>query len=534
MLEGKHEAQTLEALIHSVIPPHARRLEPQGELARGGMATIEVAVDRALQRRVAIKLLHPDQRESMLAVRSFLREAQITGQLDHPNIVPVHELSVDERGRLYFTMKLVEGRTLHDLLDARRATHERSDLSGRKIASALDHEDLLQLLDAFNKVLDATAFAHSRGVVHLDLKPDNVLVGDYGQVYLMDWGIAKVMSKPAGGDPLGPSRWVEDPLPLPLREDVIMGTPAYMSPEQARGDHRAIDTRTDVFALGAMLFEILTGHPPYYGRNAIEVLLQAEEAEAALPADVPIARELRRIVARAMTKDVGARYESVEALQLDLRRFMRGGGNFPRQRFAAGEWIIREDEVGDAAYILVAGQCEVFKLIDGRWESLRTLGPGDVFGETAILASTPRTASVVALTEVHTMVVTREVLEREVEGMKPWMGAFIRALARRFSEAEEKRQLAAAALADRPPAPEIANFAMMVLDSWGRWDRDLGATMSLRRLCGAIKTNFAMTQDAVLAALDDYPQFTIDRERDVIGLRDKRALREALTGQLRW
>ncbi len=520
------DADTVEALIAAALPDPSRRLVREGELARGGMAAIEVAFDRALQRRVALKLMHSEHRDSALAVRSFLREAQITGQLDHPNIVPVHELGVDGEGDLFFTMKLVEGRTLHDLIDSLRAHQDRLDPRGLKLATPLDHDDLLRLLEIYSKVLDAVAFAHSRGVVHCDLKPENVMVGDFGQVYLMDWGIAKVVPRPAG-EPLAASRdspWVHDVLPLPLQPGhTVMGTPAYMSPEQARADHEKIDQRSDVFALGAMLFEILTGHPPYQGRSAVDLLLQAEDCEAKLPEHLPVPRELRRIVGQAMAREPSERYARVEQMQVDLRRFMRGGGNFPRQKYAPGQWIIREHEVGDAAYILVAGKCEVFKQIDGRWESLRTLGPGEVFGETAILASTPRTASVVALTDVTCMVVTREVLEREVDAMKPWMGAFIRALAQRFSESADKQRLAALQTLEREPA-KLANQALMLLKTWGVWDRDLGWTMSLRRLCGGIKGGAGMTQEELVEVLRRYRQLFIDPSNDVIALRDDRGL----------
>jgi serine/threonine protein kinase len=557
------KAETIEQLIAAVLPDPDARLSIQGPLASGGMASIHHAIDRGLERRVAVKLLDSEQQHSMLAVRSFIREAQITGQLDHPNIVPVHELGTDEQGRLFFTMKLVEGRTLHDLIAALRSTHDRIDQRGLTIATAVEHDDLLRLLDAYFKVLDAVAFAHSRGVIHCDLKPENVLVGDYGQVYLMDWGIARIVPPKPGGHPLARDNRVRNILDLGNGdENVIMGTPAYMSPEQARGDQRNIDERSDVFALGSMLFEILTGHPPYQGRSAVDVLLQAEDASAELPAHLPIARELRRIVGVAMAREPVDRYQRVEDLQADMQGYMRGGANFPRRTYRANEWIIRENELGDAAYILLSGRCEVLKIVDGKYESLRTLGPGDVFGETAILASTRRTASVVARTDVVAVIVTAEVLEREVDSMKPWMGAFIRALATRFSEVTERasqsqsmsraqlaphfveegsrgrthRQLATVkpeqgSLTD---PSQVANQAMMLLKSWGKWDRDIGHAMSLRQACGQLASICGLSQDEVLAALGSFKQFLIEPKHDSISLRDDRSLVEDLRRVLKF
>jgi len=550
---------SVEALIDSVVPKPRDRLERLDEIARGGMASIHATIDKALHRRVVLKLIHSEHQRSMLPVRAFLREAQITGQLDHPNIVPVHELGVADDGRLYFTMKLVEGRTLQTLVDTLRENHDRVDDQGLLISTAIEHDQLLRLLDVFFKVLDAVAFAHSRGVVHCDLKPDNVMVGDFGQVYVMDWGIARVMPPPVGQPPGATKRrYVRDTLPpLDSSDNVIMGTPAYMSPEQARGDRVRISPQSDVFALGAILFEFLTGHPPYQGKTAIDVLMQAEDCEVELPAQLPIPRELRRIVHAAMAKDPRQRYERVEDMQRDLQGFMRGGDNFPRHSFAAGEWIIRENDIGDAAYIIISGRCEVLKIIDGEQQSLRTLGPGDVFGETAILASRPRSASIQALTEVVTVLVTADVLEREVDAMKPWMGAFIRTLAQRFAEAaqapqtpRERKQAADSSLAvdtprEAPGQPgrtqrqlaavepsqgslrdpaQVANQALMVLESWGKWDRDLGQTMSLARLCRSLATICGLEQSEVLRILRSFEQFLIEAKHDSISLRDSKSL----------
>jgi serine/threonine protein kinase len=501
-----------QALIREVILPSAERLDrSHGEIAEGGMASVELAVDRMLGRQVALKRMHTDFQCVPLAVQSFIREAQVTGQLDHPNIVPVHDLAIDEAGRLYFTMKLVEGRTLLDLLDSPRAGHDRVDPHGNKLSTTLEHEDLLRLIDVLLRVFDAVAFAHSRGVVHCDIKSANVMVGDFGQVYLMDWGIAKLMPERAQG------RRVRESLMQPADEsNIVMGTPAYMSPEQARGARSEVDPRTDIFALGAMLFEILTGHPPYQGRDASEELAQARACKAVLLPHLAITHELRRIVSVAMHPDPNHRYQSVEQFRTELQGFTRGGDNFPRRRFREGEWLIREGEPGDAAYILVTGRCEVFKQVKGKRESVRMVGPGDVFGETSILASTPRTASVLALTDVVAVVVTADVLERELGSMKPWMGSFIRSLARRFTDAENR----SISLAD---PMQIANLALMTLETWGTQSRR-GPSMSAIQLCESVGKIARLSADEVIGVLRGYKQFKIELARDSISLADKPGL----------
>jgi serine/threonine protein kinase len=519
MVEAEtNQIAAAQALIRSIILPPDERLDrSHGEIAEGGMASIELAVDRMLGRRVALKLMHAEYQRNPLAVESFIREAQVTGQLDHPNIVPVHELALDADGRLYFTMKLVEGRTLFELLDDLRAGHDRFAPHGVKISTTLEHEDLLRLIDVMLRVFDAVAFAHSRGVAHCDLKPANVMVGDYGQVHVMDWGIAKLLPErePERRARVQP---VHDTLMPPADEtNVVMGTPAYMSPEQARGARNEIDRRSDVFALGAMLFEILTGHPPYQGQDAAEELAQAKACKPVLLPHLAITRELRRIVGMAMHPDPSQRYQSVEQFRTELQGFMRGGDNFPRRRFAKGDWLIREGETGDAAYILVSGRCEVCKQVKGRRESMRMLGPGDVFGETSILASSPRTASVVALTEVIAVVVTADVLEREIGAMKPWMGSFIRALALRFTDVENRSH----GVTD---PVQIANLALMTLKTWGAPDAKHGCSMGAVQLCESVGKLCRLSADEVLKILRQYGQFEIVLTQDVISLSDEQGL----------
>jgi tetratricopeptide (TPR) repeat protein len=239
-------------------------------IGEGGMGVVWHARDLSLQRDVAVKLLKPGVSPDSLAVQRFLAEARLTGQLQHPGIPAVHELGTLPDGQPFLAMKLVKGQNLHALLQQRpNASHDR----GRFLA-------------IFEQVCHAVGYAHAHGVIHRDLKPGNVMVGAHGEVQVMDWGLAKVL----GSNRDHQRAETEDPeatigllteIDTPARDDSatrtgsVLGTPSYMAPEQAGGEIRKLDARSDVFGLGAMLCEILTGQPPYRGAGVNEVRLQA-------------------------------------------------------------------------------------------------------------------------------------------------------------------------------------------------------------------------------------------------------------------
>ncbi len=252
-------------------PERIGRFEVSGEIARGGVGIVFRGVDATIGRDVALKVLrHGHDKDERLA-RRLLEEGRIGGQLQHPGIVPVYELGALDGDRPYVAMKVVEGRTLAELLRARPAPM---------------HE-LQRFLAIFEQVCQAIAFAHARGVIHRDLKPHNLMVGSFGEVQVMDWGLAKVVGVQSSADdaaeatPIASADLVAAPGPLTDALSMagsVLGTPAYMAPEQARGELALLDARTDVFGLGAILCEILTGRPPYAGRSTGEVLRKAREA----------------------------------------------------------------------------------------------------------------------------------------------------------------------------------------------------------------------------------------------------------------
>ena len=251
------------------------RYRIDGEIARGGMGTVLKGRDPDLGRDVAIKVLREDHRDSRDLIRRFVEEAQIGGQLQHPGLVPIYELGTFADQRPFFSMKLVQGQTLADLLEDRPTPAD----------------DLPRFLSIFASIAQTMAYAHTRGVIHRDLKPSNVMVGSFGEVQVMDWGLAKVLAR--GGIVDDAKAGKEEP-PETLIATVrsgsvseyshagsILGTPSYMAPEQARGETDRIDERADVFALGSILGEIVTGSPAFTGRNSTEILRKAAEGDTA-------------------------------------------------------------------------------------------------------------------------------------------------------------------------------------------------------------------------------------------------------------
>jgi serine/threonine-protein kinase len=407
-----------------IAPAGATRpwIEIVGALGAGGMSELHRVHHQSLRQLAAMKSLRGSE-DSASSKRRLVEEAQITGQLDHPNIPAVHDLWLDEHGQPHFTMKLVRGETLTQRLAA-RAPAERSE------------EELEQLLQIFLKVCDAVSFAHSRGVVHRDLKPDNIMVGSHGQVYVVDWGCALLLAGVEAAVTVGrdPALEALDP------PGAVVGTYSYMAPEQAHAQSAEIDELTDVYLLGGILYEILTRWPPHRGihhadtvRRAIEGIVEAPQS---IVRDAHLPPVLCEIAMRALRPRPADRYASVEALKAEVELALRNGWWFATATFPAGTLVVREGDDADAAYIITRGTCEAFRVEGGTRTVLRRMGPGEVFGETAIISACRRTASVEAIDEVSATVVTREALEREVGGS--WLSIFVHALASRFQEIDAK------------------------------------------------------------------------------------------------
>lgn len=290
-------------------------------IGRGGASVVLRAFDKNIQRDVAVKVLPLDILDCGAEHARFAKEARIAGQLEHPNILPVYEFGLDGQGRRFLCMRLVEGKTLEEALN----------LAGeRRFAPS----DLAEFLEIFVKVCDGVSFAHSRGVIHRDLKPSNIMIGDFGQVYVLDWGVARLL-------PTSPDRGLDIRPRLESggrgRLDApgaLIGTPCYMAPEQVRGLHDKHDERTDVFALGATLYQILTGQPPLTADMIRAIWMGRPTRPIAFP-DVLVAGgrihvELSKIALQATSYDPADRYCCVADLKREIESFRRGAWSLPR------------------------------------------------------------------------------------------------------------------------------------------------------------------------------------------------------------
>ncbi|MCS6799872.1 MAG: protein kinase [Myxococcota bacterium] len=273
-------------------------------LGEGGMGVVRLGVQRSLRRRVAVKTLRDSVRDERAAAK-LLREAWITGALEHPNVVPVYDLGLGTDGHPVLVMKRIEGIAWSALIADARLLRERHDAT----------DPLEWHLQVLQQLCHAVSHAHARGIVHRDIKPDNVMIGPFGEVYLLDWGIALVLPDRASSM---------------LVEEVggaheLAGTPCYMAPEMLGGPAARIDERTDVYLLGAVLHEIVTGQPPHLGGELAEIVASIVRSRPALGPDVP--EELARIVERAMDPDPAGRFQSAEQLRLALVGFVRHRGS---------------------------------------------------------------------------------------------------------------------------------------------------------------------------------------------------------------
>ncbi|MBN1268055.1 MAG: protein kinase [Kiritimatiellae bacterium] len=376
-----------------------RKYEIGRELAKGGMGIIHEARDLNCRRTVAMKVMPKETRSKTEDLLRFIEEAQITSQLEHPNIAPVHELGLDAEGNVFYTMKYVKGVTLTDVLNSLRAGDRQT----------IDEYPLARLLTIFQKACDGVAFAHSKGVIHRDLKPENIMIGEYGEVVVMDWGLAKVLALAAGAVPgpveavtgaagpaateaadTGVSEEKKGDTVTSIRTETgtrlatmfgrIMGTPGFMAPEQVRVGDAELDQRTDVYSLGAILYSILTLHSSIREKEIKEALKKI------LAGDIPpavsfngrgnlphcpggkVPEHLSAVAMKAMSVDPAERHATVKEFQQELEDYQNGqvwhllvdeDFSDPEQTLARWDVVGGQYEFKDGEFRLYGGEPQI-------------------------------------------------------------------------------------------------------------------------------------------------------------------------------
>jgi serine/threonine protein kinase len=286
-----------------------------GKLGEGAMGTVQIYSDSVLARKVAVKLVNGANSASADLTNRFIKEAQITAQLDHPNIVPVYNFETDPEKDLAYTMKLIRGVTLTDLISQTKRAYETQTMPDIPLDERLSH---------FLKVCDALHYAHAKGVDHRDLKPDNIMIGPFNEVYVMDWGIARLMENTEVENLDGLSVGSANSSGTML--GTVIGTAAYMSPEQAEGRNNELTGQSDQFAMGLILQELVTLQPAVTGDSAI-VMISKVQAGRLEPIEhiknKYIPRDLAAIILRATQLEPHDRYPNVHELATDIRRFIK-------------------------------------------------------------------------------------------------------------------------------------------------------------------------------------------------------------------
>ena len=307
-LHTEHGSVSTETTATAAFPPLEQVYERTEEVGAGGQARLYRGLDLHLRRQVAVKSLREEQGKDPELRGKFVSEAMITAQLDHPAIVPVHGIHRDKNGNLHLAMKLINGRPFQSYLADLVRHYEHEGFSAREEQRSLNYR-----LEVFLSICDALEYAHNRNIMHCDLKPENIMIGEYHEAYLMDWGLARRIDDPK----FDPKHW-ESP-------SVITGTPRFLSPEAVRGEH--CDQRADIYAMGLILYEVVTLHFAYDGkdyRDTINRIRRGEMRPVTHRFGYPIPVDLRKIILKAAAWDKEKRYKTVGDLSADLRKFIRG------------------------------------------------------------------------------------------------------------------------------------------------------------------------------------------------------------------
>ncbi len=399
-------------------------------VGEGGLAVVSSFFDKILNRVVAVKELKRSKRNNPHLLKAFITEAKLISYLDHPGIVPIYDTFFEKEKKLCYSMKLIEGMRLTSLLKYRSKGKDDSGVS------------LSKFLEIYMKICETLSYVHDKGVIHLDIKPDNILIGKYGEVMIMDWGNARLYDKKPYFDYF--SRHMDDIKMANLdkeAEHMILGTPHYMSPEQTSSSRDMLTPSSDIFSAGIILYQILTGVHPFAHVDETQEIMVEIRSFSPKPAhkvntDIPL--RLSMICEHMLEKDHRLRYRSLKEVLEDLDDFYNSGQAFETRTYQKDEIIVKEGDEGHYSFKILTGNVEVSKAADGKKKVLAELGMDEIFGELAIFTKQPRSATVTALEPTTIRIMDKESVEKELQKLSPWVGSMITGMSNRFIEMNDK------------------------------------------------------------------------------------------------
>lgn len=404
------------------------RYQQMSVLGTGGFGEVQHCFDLQLNRGVARKVLLANAGElDERRVRLMLNEARLISYIDHPGVVPIYDIFTDVEGKLCYTMKVLEGENLEELLLERANQHHSIPLPF--------------CLQVFTKLCETVASAHHKGVLHLDIKPSNVMIGRFGEVMLLDWGSARLYDSPRYTEFLAASGipWEGNEIIDPIQG--ALGSVPNMPLEQMTLSRGLLTPAADVFAAGVLFYVMVGGTYPYWGTNTKEyamALCSSKKPQELrhLRSDLP--PQLSDICMKMIEVDADRRYSSFDEVLQDLQEASHAGSRFRVQTFAPGDILLREGEVGDFALQIVEGEVEISVEIEGTKKVVASCKQGEMIGELAIFSHQPRMATVTALTKTVTRVMTRDDIEKELEKLPPWISQMVRGLSDKFIDRHKK------------------------------------------------------------------------------------------------
>jgi eukaryotic-like serine/threonine-protein kinase len=404
------------------------RYQKAGDIGEGGLSKVTSSFDGLLGRIVAVKELKEENFSDPDLLKAFITEARMISYLDHPGVVTVYDTHLTEDQQLRYTMQLVEGRTLSEFLQY----HLQPEV--------VNESYLFDVLTIFTKLCETLAYAHDKGVIHLDIKPENIMLGNYGEVMIMDWGNACLYDDSLYQDHV--RNFANEGSDVSIRieaGDAILGTPLYMSPEQTLS-RSELGPTSDIFSVGVVIYELLTGQKPFAAPTIEEIIELvrnlAPPAVHELNPDMPL--RLSGIIQRMMQKAPGDRHQSVHEVLNDIQTAQTSGQAFPVWDIPAGQVIFNEGDPGDFTIRIKSGRIEISKQDQGARKVLAELGPGDVIGELSVFSNMPRTATAIALEDTAVYLMRNKEVNAELDKLSPWVSQMISALSKRFEELNKR------------------------------------------------------------------------------------------------